>query len=263
MIKAKKSLGQNFLNSKPVLQKMVLAGDVTNKDTVVEVGPGEGSLTQVILETGAKVIAIEKDDRLISVLKEKFTLEIESGQFTLIHGDALEFDISRFKIQDLRFKLIANIPYYITGLLLRYFLESETPPEKIVLLVQKEVAERIVARDKKESILSLSVKYFGTPKYILKVSKTLFRPKPKVDSAIILIDNIKNKQTINEREAFFKLIKAGFTQKRKLVIKNLENVLPKESLVVAFKKTAISEKSRAENISIEKWRELVGLFTHI
>lgn len=262
-IRAKKSLGQNFLHSKSVLEKMARAGNVSSKDTVVEVGPGKGSLTEVLLKTGANVIAIEKDDRLIPILQEKFSLEIVSGQFTLIHGDALEFNPKTWQLAANGYKLVANIPYYITGLLLRHFLESKIPPSTIVLLVQKEVAERIVARDSKESILSLSVKYFGTPTYIGKVSKNLFTPKPKVDSAIILIEDIQKNHPEGEQEAFFKLVKAGFAQKRKLLIKNLEKVATKEAFKTVFQKVQIGETARAETVPIEKWKNLASLFTHI
>lgn len=262
-IRAKKSLGQNFLHSKSVLEKMARAGNVSSKDTVIEVGPGKGSLTEVLLKTGARIIAIEKDDRLIPLLQEKFSLEIKNGQLTLIHDDALLFSPKNWQLTASNYKLVANIPYYITGLLLRHFLEGETPPQTIVLLVQKEVAERIVARDKKESILSLSVKYFGTPSYIAKVSKNLFTPKPKVDSAIILIEDIRKNHPKGEQEAFFKLVKAGFAQKRKLLIKNLEKVSAKEALKAVFQKIQIGETARAETVSIEKWKNLASLFTHI
>ena len=186
--RAKKSLGQNFLKSKKALEAIVLAGEISENDTVLEIGPGQGALTEKLLETGAKIIAVEKDDRLIEFLKEKFSKEITSEKFEIIHGDILEIDLDFLKNKS--YKLIANIPYYITGLIFRKFLSGNIQPEKIVILVQKEIADRIIARDGKESLLSLSVKVYGTPKKIMKVEKENFSPKPKVDSAILLIDTI-------------------------------------------------------------------------
>ncbi len=159
---AKKSLGQNFLKSKRALSEIISAGEVNHDDLVLEIGPGQGALTEKILETGAKVIAVEKDDRLISLLNEKFIKETNSGQFTLIHGDILDLDLAFLKNSE--FKLIANIPYYITGLIFRKFLEGNIQPSKIVIMVQKEIADRIIARDGKESLLSISVKAYGQPK---------------------------------------------------------------------------------------------------
>ncbi len=183
---AKKSLGQNFLKSKTALLAMVKAGEITKKDLVLEIGPGQGALTEKLLETGAKVIAVEKDDRLIEVLEEKFANESASGQFRLVHGDILDVDLNSLNLAPYTFKLIANIPYYITGLIFRKFLEEGPQPEKIVILVQKEIADRIVARDGKESLLSISIKVYGLPKKIMKVEKENFSPKPKVDSGLTI-----------------------------------------------------------------------------
>ena len=163
-IKAKKSLGQNFLKSKTALLAMIKAGEIISDDIVLEIGPGQGALTEKILETGAKVIAVEKDDRLIEVLDEKFAESVKNSQFTLIHGDILELDLNKMGLKNGNFKLIANIPYYITGLIFRKFLSGDIQPKKLVIMVQKEIADRIVARDGKESLLSLSVKAYGDVK---------------------------------------------------------------------------------------------------
>jgi 16S rRNA (adenine1518-N6/adenine1519-N6)-dimethyltransferase len=167
---------------------MCSAGEVNEKDIVIEIGPGKGALTEKLLERAGKVIAIEKDCELVKFLQEKFKKEIENGKLELIEGDILKLRITNYELR--KYKLIANIPYNITGAIIKKFLTEENQPEKMVLLVQKEVAERIVARDGKESILSLSVKAYGEPKYIMKVSKRFFSPEPKVDSAIIAINNI-------------------------------------------------------------------------
>ncbi len=262
--KAKKSLGQNFLKDKNAIRKMCDEGNVQIGDTIVEIGPGKGVLTAELLLRGAHVIAIEKDWGLIDILKERFVKEIQTGKLKLIQGDCLEYK------PEGSYKLIANIPYNITGAIFKKFLSEEKQPETMVLLVQKEVAERIVARDGKESILSLSVKAYGEPKYIMRVSKKMFAPSPKVDSAVIAIHNINKKNFLSSPDKgrkgevklenkFFAIVKAGFAHKRKVLIKNLEKVAKKEVLEKAFTELHILTKSRAENIMIDVWLNLTRL----
>lgn len=255
--KAKKSLGQNFLKSKPALNMMTSAGEVGEADTIVEIGPGKGALTEKLLENGGKVIAIEKDRDLIDFLKEKFATEIENGKFELVQGDCLEWNPSILQAKN--YKLIANIPYNITGAILKKFLSADIQPERMVLLVQKEVAERIVARDGKESILSISVKAYGTPKYMMKVEKRFFSPAPKVDSAIIAITGIskKNFKNQDQENRFFEVLRAGFAHKRKVLKKNLEDALPKEKIAELFKTYNINEKVRAEDINLSNWLDFI------
>jgi 16S rRNA (adenine1518-N6/adenine1519-N6)-dimethyltransferase len=220
---AKKHLGQNFLKSKPALHAMCEAGGVNEKDIILEIGPGKGALTEKLLEKAGVVIAVEKDIDLFNFLQEKFRGEIKSGKLILIKDDILDFNPATYYLLPTTYKVIANIPYNITGAIIKKFLSCNEQPQTMVLLVQKEVAERIVARDGKESILSLSVKAYGTPKYIMKVGKRFFSPEPKVDSAILLINNIsKNFFDKISEEAFFEIIKAGFAHKRKVLIANLK-----------------------------------------
>ncbi len=187
---AKKSLGQNFLRSKGALQKIVEAADLKMCDVVLEAGPGEGVLTEELLKRAGKVIAVEKDDRLIPFLSQKFSSDISSGKLNLFNLDVLDFPPSGYTLVPSGYKLVANLPYYITGQFLKKFLQNVPPPSKMVLLLQKEVAKRIIANDGKNSILSISVKAYGEPKYIETVPAGAFSPAPKVDSAIILIDKI-------------------------------------------------------------------------
>lgn len=256
--RAKKSLGQHFLRSSSAIRAMVTAGKVTASDTVLEIGPGEGVLTHALLETGAKVIAVEFDHDLIANLNSRFSNQIKTGQLTIVEMDILQFDPKRFELQDSRYKLVANIPYYITGAIFEKFLTEKNHPSCLVVLIQKEVATRIVARDKKESILSLSVKAFGTPKIVVKVPASAFRPAPKVDSAVLLVENISNSNFANAEEIkyFFDIIHAGFAHKRKLVIRNLEKIAPGAVVASAFTKLAIADKARAEDIPLEKWLSL-------
>ena len=241
---------------------MVLASGAEKGGTVLEIGPGAGVLTDALLMAGADVVAVEKDDRLIPVLEEKYKKEISSGQLKLIHGDILE---ESFEIKN--YRIVANIPYYITGQVIRKFLEAKNQPESMTLLVQKEVAERIVAKNGKESLLSLSIKAYGQPKYVAIVGRSSFSPAPKVDSAIIHISDIsrKNFNTANApkklEQKFFALIHAGFAHKRKQLLPNLSALYLKEKLISAFERCKIEPKSRAEDIPVEKWFELCDIMS--
>lgn len=256
--KAKKSLGQNFLKSKSALDAMCKSSDLFKSDVVLEIGPGKGALTEYLLRHVDRVIAIEKDHNLCEILSEKFAEEITSGHLVLVKGDILEFDPSIFNLNKSEYKIIANIPYNITGAIIKKFLTITNRPESMTLLVQKEVAERIVARDGKESILSISVKAYGSPKYVMKVGKKFFSPAPKVDSAIITIKNISknNFKDLKEEEFFFQIVKAGFAHKRKVVIKNLEDILPKNKLQEFFATENLGLQMRAEEIKLSSWIKL-------
>lgn len=238
----KKSLGQHFLSNKHYLGLAADAAAVTKGDTVVEIGPGEGTLTAVLLERGAKVIALEKDARLIGLLREKFAGE----DFEVVEGDALTF------VPPKKYKLVGNIPYYITGALLRKFLSEINQPSVLVFLMQKEVAERI-ARSKKESILSLSVKVYGVPKYIKTVPRGAFNPPPKVDSAILAVEHVSRKHFTNSahEENFFALVKKGFGSKRKMLSGNLG-----KGYAEKLQALGLSEKVRAEDVPLGAWLEL-------
>lgn len=256
---AKKSLGQNFLHAPNIISAMVHAGNTDASSIILEVGPGKGALTKALLETKAKVIAVEKDDRAIPYLEDKFNQEIISGQLTLIHGDILELDINKYGLKSGEYTIIANIPYYISGEFLRKFLETDTPPRRIVVMLQKELAKRIV--DEKGSILSISVKVYGNPKYLVTVPRKLFRPIPNVDSAVLVIDSITKNffkdPEINEKY-FFEILKAGFAHKRKVLIKNLEDKISKDKLNNAWQIANISPNARAENLSPEMWKKIIG-----
>ncbi len=265
---AKKSLGQNFLKSKQALQSMTKASSLIEKDIVIEIGPGKGALTEALLSTGATVFAIEKDDRLMEVLEQKFSEAIQNKKLFLIHGDILNTE-TREKIIDEAmimgggiYKVVANIPYYITGEIIRELLTTKNKPSLMTLLVQKEVAERIVARSRGkeigDSLLSLSVKAYGTPKYIETVHAKYFSPAPKVDSAIISISDISNSffEDISE-EKFFELLHKGFAHKRKVLIGNLREAgYDSKKLSKVFEKLTIDLKIRAQEIKILVWKKL-------
>jgi 16S rRNA (adenine1518-N6/adenine1519-N6)-dimethyltransferase len=247
-------LGQHLLKNPVVAREVITAADIHSGDTVLEIGPGAGFLTQEILEVGGIVVAVEKDPLMLEKLKEKFPKEIASKKLILIEGDARTYTPDIIFTNG-NYKVAANIPYYITGELLRECMTAKNQPVGAAFLVQKEVAERI-ARSKKESILSLSIKAYGTPKYVRTVSKGNFNPPPSVDSAILGVTNIsrKNFKAITE-ELFFKTVKAGFAQKRKTIGGNLKKVFGQKALE-ALANLAIPEKTRAEDMPLETWLEL-------
>lgn len=235
----KKSLGQHFLRSGAYLSAVAEAAHVHKGDLVLEIGPGEGTLTEVLVSRGAKVVAVEKDVRLIPILKSKF----KNQKVEVIEDDALRYAISYHLSSSKNYKVVGNIPYYITGALFKKFLSAKHQPSTLVFLVQKEVAERI-AREKKESILSLSVKAYGKPKYIKTVPRGAFAPAPKVDSAILLVEQISRKHFTNaaHEEKFFELIRKAFGQKRKMLRSTLN----------------IESNARPEDMPLEFWLELAS-----
>jgi 16S rRNA (adenine1518-N6/adenine1519-N6)-dimethyltransferase len=256
MIRAKKSLGQNFLISPRVVDAIAKAGGIREDERVIEIGPGKGVLTRALLAAGAKVKAIEKDDRLIPVLQIEFKKEIVEGKLEIIHGDALEIDFDSLNATE-NYKVIANIPYYITGALVRKLLSGNQKPSTMILMVQKEVAKRIIAHDGKESILSLAVKAYAVPSLVMNVSRGNFFPAPNVDSAVIKLSNICSPFISKEsEEQFFEVVKAGFSSKRKKLISNLEVVSPKEFWIEKFEKLGLTENSRAEDVPLETWIKL-------
>lgn len=263
-MRAKKHLGQNFLINPAMTAKIAEAGDLKPGETVVEIGPGTGLLTEKLLATGAKVIAIEKDEELIAGLEEKFSEAIKNGDLTTMNEDFLEFNLDsllKAKSQKLKavtdYKLIGNIPYYITGAIIEKALSLRPLPTKIVLLTQKEVAERVVAKnthrqsgENKESILSISVKTYGTPKMAGTVGKGNFRPVPKVDSAILVISDLSADKMGPEPEKFIQFAKRGFAEKRKQLKNNLN------LSVEALENLGINPNIRAEDVKLEEWLKI-------
>ncbi len=240
---AKKSLGQNFLMHARIAERIALVAKLAPDAVVFEIGPGTGMLTRELLKLAKKVIALEADDALFEKLKNDFAPAVAANRLQLIHGDIRAFDIASLPKG---YALVANIPYYLTGEIFRMFLSSPHQPSMMTLLVQKEVADRI-ARSKKESILSLSVKAYGTPKREFIVPRGAFKPAPKVDSAVLTVRDIsrENFSAKAEEELFFTLLHAGFAHKRKFVRKNLTELgLPAGD---------IPEKARAEDLSLSAW----------
>jgi len=258
---AKKSLGQHFLTSPVVPNWMCDAAHLTPGELVLEIGPGTGVLTKAILERGARVIALEADERAVDILQATFSVEIAAQKLTLIHADIRTLDLGTVTgLSDHNFKVVANIPYYLSGFLFRSFLETPLRPSTMVYLVQKEVAKRAtssLARGEKESLLSLSIKAYGEPQYIRTVSRGHFTPTPKVDSGIIAISCISRDRFKHCSEAtFFTLLKLGFGQKRKQLLGNLALAYSREVLEHTFTALGLSLSIRAEDIDISTWMTL-------
>ncbi len=249
-MRAKKSLGQNFLKDSITLEKIL--SRVVPGVVVLEVGPGKGALTKKLLKAGHQVIAIEKDHRLIEPLQEMFTGEIASGQFRLIHGDALEDTPTNiFRNRVPKFQVVANLPYYITGLYLRGTLQSDYQPTQMILLLQEEVVDRIVAADGRESILSISVKAYGDPSKIMRVGRAKFSPAPRVDSAVLHIANIsKGRLEGIDENIFFTVLKQGFASKRKTLANNLKSYSHTKELIAELN---LEENIRPERVHLLDW----------
>lgn len=276
-MKAKKSLGQNFLKSAKAVREIVGAGEIVKGETVLEIGPGTGILTRALLDAGAHVVAVEKDRELVELLKGEFVKEIKSKKLELVEGDILTSPLAPLLGEGegkAQYKLIANIPYYITGAIIRKFLDITNQPSMMVLLVQKEVAERIVSRDGKESILSVAVKAYGIPKIISKVPRGAFVPAPNVDSAVLQISNIKHFGTQAQEKRFFEILHAGFAHKRKKLVSNLKQT-PSPTYPLVRGRSRTSEQSfvektekilkengfgintRAEEVNVDIWKQFV------
>lgn len=248
-----KRKGQNFLVNGKILEDIINAAELKLDDIILEIGPGLGVLTEKLAQKAKKVVAVELDKKLAAYLKEKFK---NQPNVEIIQGDILKTDL-RFKIEDLKYKLVANLPYNITGIVLRKFLSEAPKPNLMVLMVQKEVAERILAKNKKSAIISLMVAFYGKPEIIKFVSKNHFWPRPKVDSALLKItltnaDRTQTNADINEHN-FFKLVRQGFSHPRKQLIGNLAKIEEKLTLKTIFQKLELNPKTRAEDLSLEQW----------
>jgi len=244
-----KNLGQHFLTSHDIARTAIDALGPKSGDVVVEIGPGSGILTKILLEKGASVVAIEKDAALVRELERTFAQDIASGKLEMIEDDIRDFNLPRYKLGAISYKLIGNIPYYITGTILRLSLSANPQPRRAVFMVQKEVADRILARDGKESILSISVKAYGSPRYVRTVKRGSFNPPPRVTSALITIEDIsRNFFTGIDEAAFFACVRKGFAHKRKLLKKNLG--VEANTLVSC----GIQPDARAEDLTLSQWR---------
>ncbi|HET8581351.1 MAG TPA: 16S rRNA (adenine(1518)-N(6)/adenine(1519)-N(6))-dimethyltransferase RsmA [Candidatus Paceibacterota bacterium] len=253
-------LGQHFLASPVAVAAMVAAAHIDERSTVLEIGPGQGVLTEALLAAGARVVAIEKDPALALGLRGRFAGEIAAGKLVLIEGDTRDHAPDSLPIEG-AYAVAANIPYYITGEIIRTLLTAKHQPTTIALLIQKEVAQRIVARDGKESILSLSVKAYGVPRIVRTVPAGAFRPAPSVDSAILAIEDVPRAFFGGfSEDAFFRIVKAGFAEKRKQLGGNLKALASAEEVSRALASAGIDPTVRAEDVALQQWAALAMAF---
>lgn len=273
----KKSLGQHFLRSKEVLEQILRAAQVEKSDWVLEIGPGDGILTRELARRAGRVLAVEKDARLISILQSNLR---EFDNVEIVQGDILklvssiEYLVSsvkntKYKIPDTRYKVVANLPYYAAVAIIRRLLESPQPPHLMILMVQKEVGQRIcpstssgrVARPPKMSLLGNCIQFYAQAEIVTFVDKTSFWPQPKVDSAVIKLTAKDPDPQINY-ELFFKILKAGFSQPRKQLVNNLSSGLglDKNEVSAWLKNNGLTPEQRAQTLSLKNWLALAQTF---
>lgn len=257
----KKSLGQHWLNDGPTLESICDSANVQKGDTVLEVGPGLGTLTRKLLNRGAKVVAVEFDKilaaNLAASLQRDGTISPKyADNLTVIESDILSFDLSKLPSG---YKVVANIPYYLTSNLIRVLSESTNPFSSAALLIQKEVAERVVAGPGQMSLLSVSAQYYCEASLGILVPARLFTPPPKVDSQVLELTFRENPLfTDVDAKDFFRIVRAGFSQKRKTLVNSLSAGLSigKDQAREVLATAAIDEKARAQSLSLEQWHLL-------
>jgi len=288
-IRPLKQFGQNFLVSDAILKKILETANLKKSDVVLEVGPGIGTLTQELAKKAKKVIAIEKDGKLVEILRENLK---DFKNIEIIENDILKLNPKFHPLDSKSYKVVADIPYYITSPLIRRFLELKNPPKEMLLMVQKEVAKRICEKPPEMSLLAVSVQFYAKPKIISYVSRNCFWPRPKVDSAILQL-TLLDKRKI-DTGLFFKIVKAGFSHPRKQLANNLTKELAlsdstssplrpverpalslpnelalrqpnglkleKEKVNFWLLKNNISPSQRAENLNLEDWLNLTNDF---
>jgi len=261
-LKARKGLGQHFLVDDEAMDAVVNAADLDSTDTVIEVGPGLGIMTARLAEKAGWVIAIELDNKLADILRK--TLPYDN--IVILNEDVLGTD-PKTMLQGRPpvipsvlspYKVVANLPYYITSPVLRHFLEASVKPEVMVVMVQKEVAGAICAGPGKRSVLSISVQFYGRPNIIAHVPAASFYPAPEVDSAVVRIDVYPRPPVDADEAGFFRLVRAGFTASRKQVANSLAQglKLPKDEVIKLLGKARIDPKRRAETFTLEEWAAL-------
>ena len=263
-LKARKGLGQHFLIDGEVLEAILAAAELAPTDTVIEVGPGLGVLTRELARQAGWVIAIELDNKLAAILKKTLA---PFDNVVILNEDILGTDpkallqeqAPSFPQEISPYKVVANLPYYITSPVLRHFLEASVKPEIMIVMVQKEVAEAIVAEPGQRSVLSISVQFYGKPSIVSYVPAKSFYPAPEVDSAILRIDVYSQPAvSVADEKSFFGLVRAGFTASRKQVVNSLTQGLglPKAEVFALLEKAGIAPQRRAETFTLEEWAQL-------
>lgn len=262
-LQPRKGLGQNFLVDRRALERIVAAADLAPHDTVLEVGPGVGQLTRLLSEAAGRVVAVELDRQMVAVLRQELA---DRPNVQIVEADILEVDPGALAAGR-PYKVVANLPYYITSAALRHLLEAQPPPSLLVVTVQQEVAERITAAPGEMSLLAVSVQFYGRPRRVARIPAGAFYPPPKVDSAALRIDVYPPEERpvqVDDVEGFFRVVRAGFGQRRKQLRNSLTAGLrlDSEQVEAALERAGIDSRRRAETLSLAEWaalaRELGG-----
>jgi 16S rRNA (adenine1518-N6/adenine1519-N6)-dimethyltransferase len=255
-LKARKRLGQHFLIDEGVLQTIASAAELAPDDVVVEVGPGLGILTRELAQRAGRVIAIELDDKLAALLERTLA---PFDNVAIINDDVLKIEPADLATA---YKVVANLPYYITSPVLRHFLAASAKPQTMIVMVQKEVAEAIVAEPGRMSLLSVSIQFYGEPRIVSTVPAQCFYPAPEVDSAVVRIDLYPQPMASVDEKSFFDLVRAGFTAPRKQLVNSLAQGLgrAKTEVLPLLEKADIESRRRAETLSLEEWVRLWQVF---
>ena len=253
-IKPRKGLGQNFLLSERLLERIIAAADLDGKDTVLEVGAGLGALSSRLAQSCGRVVALEVDGRLLPLLQETLA---PFPNVQVVHGDILAMEPG--DLVSPPYKVVANLPYYITSAVLRHFLEARAKPSLMVVTVQREVAQRIVAGPGQMSLLAVSVQFYGRPRIVAKAPPGAFYPSSGVTSAVLRIDLYASPPVeVADVERFFEIVRAGFSQRRKQLRNSLSQGLdlPADEVVQALRRVGLQETQRAQELSIDQWARL-------
>ncbi len=252
-IKANKGLGQHFLVDSEAVASIIVAANIKQHDTVLEIGPGLGVMTDELAKTGAQIVAVETDAKLVELLRRRMPENVQ----------VKEADIMNFELGELApaYKVVANVPYYITSSIIRLLMEAPNPPAQSVLLIQKEVAQRLVAKPGQLSILALSVQYYADVELVVEVSKDKFWPAPKVDSAVVRIVRKSKPAFEAQTSLLFRLIKAGFGEKRKQMRNSLAGGLHISPVQVdaMLSRAQLSSTVRAQELSLDDWHRLYDI----
>jgi len=250
-----KGLGQNFLIDRNILRKIIESASLKKDDIILEIGPGIGILTQELAKRVKRAITIEKDPKMVEILKDMMK---DFKNIEIIQGDILKIEPKTYNLKPKTYKIVANLPFYITSPVIRKFLENHHPPKEMILMVQKEVAQRICAKPPKMNLLAVSIQFYAAPKILFYISKESFWPKPKVDAALLKISQIRTNLPPIDIDLFFKIVKAGFSQPRKQLVNNFSKKLNinKNQIIIWFLENNISSNQRADNLTINNWIKL-------
>lgn len=258
-LRANKKLGQNFLINQQIIDEIIEKAEITKEDVVLEIGPGLGSLTKALIQNAKKVIVVELDDNMIPILKNRFGEE----NLEIIHEDILKINLNDIIKANGRIKVVANLPYYITTPIVMKLLEEEYDIESITVMVQKEVGERLCAKagDRELGAVTIAVNYYSNAKMVIDVPKENFLPAPEVDSCVIRLDVLKEPPVeLKDKKAFFRLVKAAFSQRRKTINNSLASGgYNKEDIIKVLEELQLNPKLRAEDLSIQDFANISNL----